>query len=282
LNESSRAVVRKLLTALPPGRMIALRYPRHKMDLTGPEPLSAREAFTRTTKARIGAHNDCFLASKNNWGTYTADIDHERSYYEQDNLFVPQGGETCNVKEDAQPYIGCANALRELEQLHFHTLNIGYHQGVLDGWRSGGCMEEIERRLGYRFRLVETAAPAAVARGGEFELQLTIANDGFANLYNERPLEVVLWPKAGGEAVRIATGEDPRRWMPGRNTVVRIAARIPKNTPAGEYEMFLRLPDFLPALQDRPEYSIRLANAGIWEQSSGMNRLAHTITIRRK
>jgi hypothetical protein len=281
MNESSRAIVRKLLEVLPPGRMIALRYPRHKMDLTGPEPLTAGEAFAETPKARIGAHNDCFLASKNNWGTYTAGIDRERSYYAGDNLFVPQGGETCNVKEDAQPYIGCANSLRELEQLHFNTLNIGYHKGVADGWRAGGCMAEIERRLGYRFRLVDSTAPAVAAPGGEFELKFTIANDGFANLYNARPLEVVLRPKAGGEAIRIATGEDPRRWMPGRNTAVRIAARIPRRCPAGEYELFLSLPDLATSLQGRPEYSIRLANAGIWEPSSGMNRLAHVLTIRR-
>ena len=142
-------------------------------------------------------------------------------------------------------------------------------------------MAEIERRLGYRFRLVNSSGPEAAVSGGEFELNFTIANDGFANLYNERPLEVVLRPKAGGEAVRIATGEDPRRWMPGRNAEVRIAVRIPNDTQAGEYEVFLSLPDLSPALQGRPEYSIRLANDGIWEQSSGMNLLAHIVTIRR-
>ena len=164
--------------------------------------------------------------------------------------------------------------------MRFTTLNIGYHVGVLDGWRTGGCMAEIERRLGYRFRLVNSSAPEAAVSGAEFELNFTIANDGFANLYNERPLEVVLRPKAGGGAVRIATGEDPRRWMPGRNTDVRIVARIPSDTQAGEYEVFLSLPDLSPALRDRPEYSIRLANDGIWEQSSGMNLLSHIVTIR--
>ena len=43
--------------------MIALRTPRQKTDLYGATPLTAAEAFTGSPRARIGAHNDCFLAS---------------------------------------------------------------------------------------------------------------------------------------------------------------------------------------------------------------------------
>ena len=50
MNDSSRAIVQKLLAVVPPGRMIALRYPRYKIDLTGPDPLSAEEAFTQSHK----------------------------------------------------------------------------------------------------------------------------------------------------------------------------------------------------------------------------------------
>ena len=279
VNDKSRAVVNKLLDVLPAGRMIALRYPRHKWDLYGPDPLTESEAFRETPKARTGAHNDCFLASKNDWGTYTNLIDQEKQFYRQDNLFVPQGGETCNAKEDAQPFIDCANALRQLEELHFHTLNIGYQVEVLDGWREGGCMAEVERRLGFRFRLVDSEAPVSVARGGDLRLTLTIANDGFANMYNRRPVEIVLRPVAGGPPLRLATTEDPRRWMTGRETVARLAGVLPKSARAGDYEVLVWMPDLAASVRDRPEYAIRLANEGVWEPSTGMNRLARTVRI---
>lgn len=249
LNEKSRRIVEKLLEVLPPGRMIALRYPRHKMAMFGPEPVSADEVFTETPKARVGAHNDCFLASTNNWGTYTKEIEQERRFYAQDNFFVPQGGETWNANQDARPYIGCENALRELEQLHFQTLNIDYLKEVLDGWRAGGCMAGIERRLGYRFQLNESEVSPVAAPGGEFRLTFTVANLGFGNLYNKRPVEVVLRPKASGESIRLATDEDPRRWMAGRETVVRFAGRLPEGTAAGEYDVLLWLPDLATSLQ---------------------------------
>jgi hypothetical protein len=281
VNEKSRGIVNKLLEALPPGRMIALRYPRHKMDLWGPDPLTAEEAFTRTPKARTAAHNDCFLASKNDWGTYTSAIDREKEFYRQDNLYVPQGGETCNIKQDAQPFVGCENALRELDELHFTTLNIGYLVDVLNVWRAGGCMPDIERRLGYRFRLLQSEMPSAVRAGEELWLSLKLVNDGFGNLYNERPVEIVLRPKGGGEAVRLATGADPRRWMTGRETEIRLVGRIPESIEAGHYDVLLSLPDQAASIQGRPEYAIRLANEGVWEAHTGMNRLAHEVWVER-
>lgn len=279
VNDKSRAVVEKLLEAVPPGRMIALRYPRHKMDLYGPEPLTDGEAFSETPKARAGAHNDCFVASKDDAGTYTSRIDQEKQFYRQDNLFVPQGGETCSASDNARPYLGCANSLRHLEELHFHTLNIGFEVKVLDEWRAGGCMAEIERRLGFRFRLVESEAPASVAPGGELRLSLTIANDGFANAYNRRPVEIVLRPVNGEAPLRLTANEEPRRWMPGRETVVRMNVVVPETAHAGEYEVLLALPDAAASLRDKPEYAVRMANEGVWEPATGMNRLAHTISI---
>lgn len=278
VNEKSRAIVEKLLQILPQERMIALRYPRHKWDLFGPEPISEAEAYSGTAKARVGAHNDCFLASANDRGTYTDKVDLEKQFLHRDNLFVPQGGETCSAGPDAQPYIGCENALRELEELRYTTLNIGYHKQVLQGWRDQGCMREIERRLGYRFRLLDSEVSVA---GDRLRLRFRVANDGFGNLYNPRPLEVVLRSKSGGETIHLRTTEDPRRWMPGRVTGVRLTLRVPQTVKAGDYEVLLFLPDASERLRGRPEYAIRLANQGVWEPATGMNRLAHVIAIRR-
>jgi hypothetical protein len=49
--------------------------------------------------------------------------------------------------------------------------------------------------------------------------------------------------------------------------------------PEGEYDLFLFLADPEPRLHDNPSYAIRLASAGLWEDSTGFNSLNHTIII---
>ena len=272
LMDHTREIVAKMLEVLPQDRMLALRYPRLKTDLYGPEPLTPREAFTSTPKARIGAHNDCFLASQTDWGTWSKNMAAEKTFYHQDNLFVPQGGETCNFKEDAQPYVSCANALQELDFQHFNTLNALYHKEVLDSWVKGGCMPEIRRRLGYRFRLLNYSAQV---EGRDVRVSVTIRNDGFANLYNPRPVLLVLRDHATGRMQRVAIAADPRRWMASESATASVTV-----TPLpGEYDILLHLPDAAPSLLGRPEYAVRFANRGVWEPATGMNRLGEIAII---
>jgi hypothetical protein len=47
----------------------------------------------------------------------------------------------------------------------------------------------------------------------------------------------------------------------------------------GEYAVYINLPDTVAALHDRPEYSVRFANRGVWEDSTGYNRLNHTLQV---
>jgi len=277
ITDRTRTLVAKLLDVLPADRMIAVRCPRFKMQLTGAQPLSKQDAFAGTVKARIGAHNDCLLAAADDMGTYTpASMDQEKAFLHQDNLFVPQGGETCSVQPAAQPFIGCANALQEMAYLRYSVLNSSYHRGVLDGWEKGGCMPEIQRRMGYRFRLVEASIPASVS-GGALRMSFTVVNEGWANLYNARPVEVVLRNAATRQEFRLPVKTDARLWMPGEPATVEVSAGL--KAPAGTYEVMLHLPDAAPALRNRPEYSIRFANPGLWDASTGMNSLQRSIQV---
>jgi hypothetical protein len=273
LMSHSHEIVGKILEVLPTDRMLALRYPRHKMNLYDPQPLTPEEAFTAIPKARIGAHNDCFLASKDDLGTWSRNAAAEKAFYHQDNLFVPQGGETCSFNEEAQPFIGCENALQELAFQRFNTLNSGFQQDVLDSWTKGGCMPEIRRRLGYRFRLIDASAQV---KGRELRVSVTIRNDGFANLYNPRPVDLILRDRATGRVQRIPVASDPRRWMPAESATFQITGTL----APGEYDLLLHLPDAASSLRDRPEYAVRFANPGVWETATGMNRLGETVSCR--
>lgn len=112
-NLKTLEIVQALLQEVP-GRKVAVRYPMAKAKLLelqagGPlgtypspaffTPLTAAEAHGDTLKARLGAHNDCFLASQDDYGTYYYDPgpqqEGEKEYWSQDNRFTVMGGETC-------------------------------------------------------------------------------------------------------------------------------------------------------------------------------------------
>ena len=71
----------------------------------------------------------------------------------------------------------------------------------------------------------------------------------------------------------------PRRWLDDEAIRIRHDLGIPRDLAAGEYEVLLNLPDPAATLRDRPAFSIRVANAGTWEDSTGFNRLNHRVTI---
>lgn len=272
----------KFLSVVPSERMVALRYPYYKKRIyDNTSPLNSSEAFNGSNRARTGAINDCFLASRDDGGTYllSDDIEQQKNYLSQDNLYVVQGGETCNSDSRAQPYIGCDNALNELSRMRWSALNSRFERGVLDTWKNQGCYGEIERRLGYRFTLVNSEITNIAKPGGSFSAKLNIKNVGWASPYNPRLLEIVLRSKETNQEYYLRVNEDPRRWLPGETTTVNIEGGLPENIPLGEYDIFLNLPDRKFRMYNRPEYSIRLANVDVWEDSTGYNSLLRSIVV---
>ena len=50
--------------------------------------------------------------------------------------------------------------------------------------------------------------------------------------------------------------------------------------PAGNYDLFLFLPDAYKSLSNRTEYAIRFANENMWETATGYNNLNKTIAVK--
>jgi len=285
INANSEAIITALLEALPSERMVAMRYPPYKQSLYGETPLTPEQAFSGTPQARMGAHNDCLLASNTDWGTYFEEESvrqSQKDYLHVDNQYLPQGGETCNDGEDAQPYIHCENALLELAYLRYSTLNRDYHEGVLALWEEEGCYEEIAKRLGYRFTLIQAEIPTQATTGETLTIHLTLKNEGFATPYNPRGFEVILRSLADDTLYRFAieNTHDPRRWLPDLGDIqLPIMLEIAHDMPTGDYELLINLPDPAPSLYGNPDYSIRFANEGVWEAETGFNKLLATIVI---
>jgi hypothetical protein len=280
INDASKAIVGRLLQALPSSRMVAMRYPPYKQQFYGSAPLTSSEAFSGSPKSRMGAHNDCFLASETDWGTYPENATARealKNYLAQDNQFLPQGGETCNIAADAQPFVGCTNAIGDLERLHYTALNRGYLEDVYKLWQQQGCLEEVKRRLGYRFVLQSASFPSQVQTS--LPLRLELQNQGFATPYNPRGVALVLRRISDGVLTSIVLHDgglkpdktfDPRFWTGTRSLETNVS--LP-NLSAGKYELFLHLFDPEPNLKNRPEYAIRFANQNVWDAALGMNKL---------
>lgn len=266
-----KAVVDALLDALGPTRTVQLRTPGFKRSFHGPEALDPASAFDGSARARVGHHNDCFLAGPDDFGTYT-DPAVERPYLAADSTYLPVGGETCAVNA---PRSECASAIAEMTQFHWSYLNADYHPDVLAGWRSGGCMPEIQRRLGYRFVLTDGTFSSS---GRSVDVRFAVRNDGFSAPYNPRPAQLVL--RAGsGAMTRLPLTTDPRRWAAGSVTTVTETVAVPADLPAGTYQLGLALPDATPALAEVPEYAIRTANADLWIAADGYNDLKASVTV---
>ena len=263
-------VVNALLDALDLGRPIQLRTPAFKQHFYGAAALTSTESFTGASKARVGHHNDCFVASADDMGTY-ANVTADMAYLTQENLYVPQGGETCATST----YSGWSNALTDMTNLHWSFLNSGYHPDVLASW--GTSIDIAKRKLGYRLSLATGAYAAQAPAGSEFDVQLTLRNDGFAPPFAPRELNLIL---RGSSASFIAKlPDDPRRFVPGAAATVARKICLPQSVPTGTYELLLALADPIPALNARPEYSIRLANQNTWEAATGYNKLNHTLVV---
>src|SRR4051794_19159302 len=102
-------VLKVLLTALPKDRMIQVRTPQIKQkfvyeagaDITS-KAIAEKDAFNYSDRARIGFHNDCFLSSPDDYGTFY-DYGNSsslrkpaneilRKYFMDDSKYGPVGG----------------------------------------------------------------------------------------------------------------------------------------------------------------------------------------------
>lgn len=264
-----REILQALIAAIP-GRYVQVRYPANIIEMY-PNPQDA-------VKAYVAHHNDCFLSSETDVGTYERDgqitIERDKAYLAELTRHTPMSGETC---APFPPRSECTIAIQEMELLHFSAINEAYHKGILRSWEQGGCMEEIKNRLGYRLSLTSAEFNEQVRPGGLLTLAVNITNRGFASLMNPRPVYVVLIRAERSDNVVEAPGTvklelDPRTWQPGDSSFTA-SIRLPSRMEAGEYDLVLWLPDEAETLQNNPLYAIQFANADIWEEATGYNIL---------
>lgn len=262
-------VLQAIRQTLSSSRTPSLRYPGDMRALGNPI---------------VGSHQDCFLASADDWGTwglvyqastqkwipdgYTADQD--KAYVVAQNRIV--GGETCNYNP---PRSDCTFAKSELLKGRWTYLNAGYEPKVLQSWKDQGCFNEVSRRLGYRIELISLTFKAPVTRGRAVTYALKLKNTGYSNPINRRVAWLVLVPPSG-PVYKYQIG-DVRKWIASTKTQsFSVAATLPMNALIGTYKLALWMPDLFPSLESDSRYAIRFANVGVWDAATGYNILGTT------
>ncbi len=290
-------LLKYLLDAMPTGRMVQVRTPQIKQRYVygarakvNSAALTLKEAFNKTAKARIGFHNDCFLASTDDYGTFndygnsvttrdTANF-RLRKYFESDSKYTAVGGETCDDRyspqNDCEPV---GHAETELRLMHYSYLNASYNNKVNNDWDSLGCMKSIKQKLGYRFILKSASFSKTIQKGKAFFVLLQIENAGYASPYNPRPVQLIVRNKHTQQATVFNFKTSIQKWFPGK---IQLQQKfiLPAALPNGVYELLLNLPDGYKSLQGNPAYSIQFANEDMWEAKSGFNDLQHTFILK--
>ena len=305
-NKKDRKEIGLKIMELAPSRMVSFRTPYFQQLLTGIDngidditpnltPISANNAYNGSILSRIAAHNDCFLRDNTDAGTFTGNQtnqDAQRSYLSGQSIYTFDGGETCKLFENNSPLIPISyllpdNARIRMKEYHFSYLSADWFpQVVASGayWdqqlgnpsANGSFLEEIKRRLGYRFVLNTTN----IANN---TLTININNTGYANLFNSRKVILIFKNSSNQQYSYELTSPqypDVRFW--DNSSPINFSVNLLSiGLPLGTYNIFIKIPDI--AAKNSAINSIRFANKyqgnDIWDANTGYNNLYSTITI---
>ncbi|PWB27620.1 DUF4832 domain-containing protein [Flavobacterium sp. HTF] len=274
---NKKIILDKLLATFPKEVKIQVRTPKIKQDfMATTTAMDATVGYGTSNTARLGFHNDCFMASVDDYGTYI-NVTAEKTYISNEALFVPTGGETCPPTD--VPVASCSIAEKEMTLLKWTYLNLDYYGPVLQEWRNNNCFTDFERKLGYRIALASSSVKKEAALNGSLEFNAIINNSGFAPVYNPKNAYLILRATAGGTVYKKKLNFDVRKVVPKTAFDLKETVSL-SGIPAGNYELLLKIEDSSSKLTDRPDYCIRLANTGVWEASTGFNKLSQTVIIK--
>lgn len=280
-----QAVWDLLTTYLPATKAIQVRTPGYVNELENLSglPLASAEAFNGTPRARIAHHNDCFISSDIDWGTYptTGPIqDALKTQIGNDTRYVPWTGETCSQDADNA---NCTRGLNELAQFHATSLSGQYHPQVINDLTTEGCWTTIRLKLGHRIQITSATLPDSFVAGQPFTYALKLRNAGWAPFYNPRPVILRLLTPAGGVIQDYAlsgANTDPRFWLPENGDFLLTGTlTAPSSFSVTQAGLALWLPDNAVALRSDPDFSVRLANTGLWSASAGHNLLVNNLPV---
>ena len=269
----NRREVVEHLAAIFPYHTIELRTPMHKELLFGNSTvyqdeadgamISQAMALSDNLIARVGHHNDCFLADKTDMGTYPDEnIEFWQEYVVNDTQYTPMGGETC---KDSSEYTNCNTALAALKRYHYAFLNENYNPDVIARWKDEGCYEAIKNSLGYQLVAKELNV---TERDAILNMVLQIENKGFAAPYV--PYEVTFILENNDTSYTFEQDIDLRTFAAQETHTIQMQADT-TSIAKGSYCLYLKIGAGIS--------TVKLANHALWDEKNQANVLTCNIEI---
>jgi hypothetical protein len=237
-------------------------------------PLQVRYVFAKqkmygnTFIGRIGFYNDSFLGTYGDSGTFvvssslgtpsSADV----TYWQTNTVNNPVSGESNMLNS---PRTDCPNAILELNKFNWSLINKDYFPTVISNWQTAGCFSEIQKKLGYRYELLDSNITNNV-------LTVNIKNTGWANVFKTRKTFLIFQNTLGTEYKFEVSS--PNQWLEG--TTKTISVPLNYNLPIGTYKLYLHIPD---PNSTNVNYAIQFANINTWVPTKGYNDLSQTFTV---
>lgn len=279
-------------------------YPRETW-FNGTTPTSKADMKAGNLKGRTGTHSDCFLTGQgdSSFFTYVGTLTgfnstmtaaQQDAYINAVSANTMFGGETCNNSAGAAVAMrtGCTGGtdasglaggiLNEGPRKHLVHINAGYAPNFLAAWSSGGCLATVARSMGYRFQFDDITHPASVARGSVATFDVNMRDVGWARIFSQRRLHVLL--VNGGTTIDCVSSTQLRELDPQAtaSSLVRVNCAIPAGAATGSYAVHLKMPSVFSTTQANP-FTIRPANANnggqVWDATNYRFTTGTSVTV---
>jgi hypothetical protein len=252
-----KRVLDEMLLRFSSDILVQVRYVEAKQKMYG-----------NTFIGRIGFYNDSFLGTWGDSGTFSVSSVNatptaaQVSYWQTQTVNLPVSGETNMVNA---PRTDCSNAMIEMNRFNWSLINKDYFPTVISNWQTNGCFSEIQKKLGYRYELVNSNITNNV-------LTVNIKNTGWANAFKTRKVFLIFKNTLGTEYKFEV--DSTNQWLEG--TTKTITVPLNYNLPNGTYNLYLHIPD---PNSTNVNYAIQFANVNTWIPTNGYNDLFQTVTI---
>ncbi len=293
-------LVDKTLSVVPYPIQVSLRRPSYYREYIGNDAFfNERLGYTEAREARIGLFNDSFLSSSTDKGTYEkGERESELEWQSYLTKYLVMGGELSYRGDENGEYPGDSEELffeipeatKEMEQVHLNYLHDG-HKIIEKFWQNTHLTTENDplyagldaytyfaNKMGYRYLITNAKVPAGeVPKGSIINFEVTIKNEGFANLTHERNVYAIL--TKGDKYYKVITDKNPTTWWSGEETREEFVFKIPSNIQEGEWKIYLSLPDKYDEYAENDNAAIKFANEDGY-LSQVLGNYVGTITVK--
>lgn len=319
LSVANKTAVKDAILAMTPNE-IAVEFTNpfmmNEVWFAGQAPITALEAFSGSSKSRMGFFDDCFLTGQGDSHTYWAQGSSvngytvqstpqaQRAYMKGMGRYAPFGGETC---DDGQGYASQARLngqgytidaasggpeaggiLAEGPAYYMSDLNRSFALVFWNTWASEGTTyNTVYRNMGYRIQYDSVTHAASISRAGGNVLMVSVdlRNTGWSIAHDARRRVMATLDDGAGHVLTGFSYAQLRQLPPQASSSTRflVPVPIPSNAAIATYSLKLEMRSGYPSIETRRDYKIRNANANsggqTWDDSNGRWNCGTTVGV---